>query len=100
MAENPPDWAFTRMDLLVANEPQDGEPQSYTRVGRAFARFIAANEADPLMQEAREFAEARGWYTANLLESLRAGRCDNSPLMQDLIAALRRGIEIERERGL
>lgn len=101
MIDTPPDWAFGLLDQLVADESRDAEPASYTRVGRAFARYIARHEeppVDPLLIEAREICakvqEERG--SPLHAQQLRDGDFDvhQGPMMLAAMAALRRGIEL------
>jgi len=52
---------------------------------------------DPDLLAAREFAEKKGWYTANMLPLLRSGGCDGSPLMGNLVEAIRLGRQLAAE---
>lgn len=110
-----PEWAFERAakltNAVTRCEPSDtaiyGQyAVSYIRVldtGRAFARYIAEHEkepVDPLLEEAREIA-AKGYADDGLsiaAQDILSGRWDKMGLIKTTLTALRRGIELAKER--
>lgn len=106
--DNPPDWAIERACALL-NAVSKGQYDDTwypcdvtdTSTGVAqFARYIAAHEeppVDPLLIEARKIcALTRQTYDKGFL----SGEYDDSSTeIPVALAALRRGIEIERERS-
>lgn len=102
MCENPPDWAIERAQTLINAACIPGEHYTFG-AERAFAKFIAEHEeppVDPLLIEARKIvvqlnAEAGCEMFADKVEN---GLRDDHIEIRTALAALRRGIEIERER--
>lgn len=120
MSDNPPDWAIVRaLDLADNVYGEDsirptpatvrGMPKRWTNL-TAFARYIAEHEeppADPVTQAARELFIGDHpdlvfdgtFYKAGAADRLiRAGHFDGRIEIIRYVKALRRGIEIERER--
>lgn len=54
---------------------------------------------DPDVLEARCIAEDIGWFSANHLESLRAGREDNCAAIIGLIKAIKRGRALQQQEN-
>lgn len=107
-----PDWAIQRANTLYdAENPKNGYVGDNFR--RAFGRYIAAHEeppVDPLLIEARKLflldhnSGVDLWDSGVMLKDgagshlIMNGRFDLRPEIGKYMGALRRGIEIERER--
>lgn len=105
MADDIPDWARQRM-LKLAGEGADADLPWSKDVENAFARYIAQHEeppVDPLLIEAREIAAKVVEKAENDGEEYdwsrhcRSGSYDDRSDVQIALAALKRGMELERE---
>lgn len=72
-------------------------------IARTAARLARENwkPEDPLLKEARDIAAARSSVDGpdHVPRTYREGLYDDGMMIQSLLQALRRGIEIERERA-
>lgn len=87
-----PDWAYHRVDELAGDD---------THYRNAFARYIASKEeapVDPLLIEARalaaDYMTACNAYSTGTLNAVRTGNSDDHIMVQTVMAALKRGMEI------
>ncbi len=93
MTDEIPQWAKERANLLGSR----GVLVSSFPMRDAFARYISEHEqppVDPLLIEARAILSSESWRGIDL----SGGRYDQSAEMTQVLAALRRGIEIGEAR--
>lgn len=101
-----PEWAFERAAKLTNAIACNAAYTAYTcrvlNMGQAFARYIAEHEqppADPLLIEAREIL-AREYEECGMPEAAqhtREGVWNVVGRVEDILAGLRRGIELAKE---
>jgi hypothetical protein len=105
MGDEIPQWAKVRAEALVT-ERVDEEHYYSDSCGAcaALAAYIAAHEeepVDPLLIEARQLAArcARERGDPQNEEWCLGGGADDAPVVQVALAALRRGMELAREKS-
>ncbi len=102
MSEETPQWAKERACELINNEHPGWKytpnEVSISPALRAFARYIAAHEEEPVdpdLIEAREICALTTISNCNA-EAYRSGEIDHATIIQTALAAIKRGRELER----